>query len=92
MLEARIANIKHSKLQEIVRAVWEWYASDLIKATSAKGVHHVGLGNLAHTIETCDIAEMLAEYANSSNYYDLPISVDLCPAGALHDIGKALDI
>ena len=91
MLEERIARIKQPKLQEIVKAVWERYAAELIKATSAKGIHHVGLyGNLAHTIETCDFAEMIADYANVSNYYDVPVSVDLCMAGALiHDIGKA---
>ena len=87
----RISSLQNDTLRKIVSTVYVRYQDMLYSATSAKGIHHVGLyGNLAHTVETCDFAEMIAEYANTSNYYDVPVSVDLCKAGALlHDIGKA---
>lgn len=56
----------------------------LERASSAKSVHHVGIGgNVVHTLEVIEYAEALA--APNIPY----INLDLCIAGAIiHDIGK----
>ena len=87
-LESRINKIVDQKLRDITKEVYTKYWDELLKSTSAKGVHHVGIGgNAYHSIEVFDIAEKIAEYYRATRSSD--ISIDLVRAGALlHDIGK----
>lgn len=85
-LFSTISWIKDDKLKEIVTHVYEGYEADLMASTSAKGVHHVGVGgNIQHTIEVVQTAIAIVD-ANPQ----WTINRDLVIAGALlHDIGKA---
>lgn len=87
-LTRRISKIEHKYLYDITKYIYDSYWKDILNATSAKGVHHVGIGgNACHSIEVFDIGERLADYYVATRCLD--ISVDLVRAGALlHDIGK----
>lgn len=87
MLKILIQGIQHTALYDIVDEIYSGLWSSVCEASSAKSVHHVGIGgNLAHTCEVAMLAERLAEVAKTNGYQ---VSEDLCVAGALlHDIGK----
>ncbi len=84
----RIDNISDSKLRDIVRYIYDTYKPQILQATSAKVVHHLGAGgNLAHSIEVHDHAVNIAIYLQLRQNRE--VSVALVKAGALlHDIGK----
>lgn len=80
--------INNKTLKTITRKVYTIYAAPLKKSSSAKGVHHVGIGgNIVHSYE---VAEYACELARAANRLGYNVNIDLCIAGALlHDIGKA---
>lgn len=82
---AAISQIENEGLRELCRYIYVTYKQQIIRSTSAVGVHHVGAGgNLVHTMEVYDTGMDIAK-----RYKDR-ISIDLVAAGALcHDIGKA---
>lgn len=88
LLEERLEKIGDKKLHDITKAIYKKYWNELMKSTSAKGVHHVGIGgNVYHSIEVFDLAESIAAYYRCTR--NIPVSVDLVRAGALlHDVGK----
>lgn len=80
-----ISQIDNQTLKTIVLQVYTAYHDKILAATSAKAVHHVGMGgNLQHTLEVANIAMGILY-----NYPGAPIDRSLVIAGAmLHDIGK----
>jgi 3'-5' exoribonuclease len=88
VVNRHIDKIGDERLRNVTRFIYDSYWDKILHATSAKGVHHVGIGgNAYHSIEVYDIAEKIAEYYQAVRCED--ISVDLVRAGALlHDIGK----
>jgi 3'-5' exoribonuclease len=88
VVNRHIDKIGDERLRNVTRFIYDSYWDKILHATSAKGVHHVGIGgNAYHSIEVYDIAEKIAEYYQVVRCDD--ISVDLVRAGALlHDIGK----
>lgn len=80
--------IENQKLKAITRSVYMSYRSQLEQASSAKGVHHVGIGgNIVHSYE---VASLALHIANTLSMHNYPVCTDLCIAGGLlHDIGKA---
>ena len=90
--QERISQIQDEALSNVVKYVYDLYKDKILLATSAKGVHHVGiLGNLCHTIEVYDYAVTMAMVAQTYSTPLCPINFDLVRAGALlHDIGKPL--
>ena len=86
-LQALIASISNEALRNIVVEVYTAAYPDFLNASSAMGVHHVGIGgNLCHTIEVTKLASRVAETLLECQYR---VDRDLCVAGALlHDIGK----
>lgn len=87
-----IGTIKDLDLREIVEGFYNDNKHILSVATSAKGVHHVGVGgNLQHSYEVALYADKLCKALNNElRYEQYIIDRDLCIAGALlHDIGKA---
>lgn len=82
-----IGGIKHENMRKLCEHIYKKHIMDIKRASSACGVHHVGMGgNLAHTCEVTCFAEQIA-YAASVLGYE--VNTDLCIAGAaLHDIGK----
>lgn len=86
-LEARIESIYNTNLRKFVSYCYNDLKNAILESSSAKAVHHVGIGgNACHTIEVCDIAVDCAHIMSSLGR---EISIDLVRAGALlHDIGK----
>lgn len=82
-----IESISNEALRNIVTEVYTAAYPDFLNASSAVGVHHVGIGgNLCHTIEVTKLAGRVAETLLECHYC---VDKDLCVAGALlHDIGK----
>lgn len=82
-----IDDIQNEGLKAIVREVYDAVHPEYIYASSALGVHHVGIGgNLCHTLEVTELAADMAVRLVQLGY---DVDVDLCIAGALlHDIGK----
>lgn len=81
-----IAVIKNDMLQDICSQVYATYKDVLLRAPSAKAVHHAGAGgNIIHTIEVFNLVSAICD-----NYEPAIINKPLAQAGALlHDIGKA---
>ena len=81
-----ISAIKNDTLQTICATVYATYRDVLLRAPSAKAVHHAGAGgNIIHTIEVFNLASSICD-----NYGPDVINKPLAQAGALlHDIGKA---
>ena len=66
-----IETISNPKIKRIVVYCYGIYKDALLQATSAVGVHHVGVGgNLLHTLEVCRTAEAIYS-ANQASYYDI---------------------
>lgn len=78
--------IQDEKLKHIVETVYDRYATEIYNATSAKAIHHVGIGgNVQHSLEVTRTARAII-----SVNPQWTINKDLVTAGAmLHDIGKA---
>lgn len=74
-------------LKEIIKGVYEYYKAELLSATGAKGIHHVGHGgNIAHMYEVATIG---CAITNSLRILGYTVDRDLVIAGALiHDLGK----
>ena len=83
-LYQRIEHIGNEKLRNITKYIYDKHIEEILRATSAKSIHHVGIGgNACHSIDVYDHGASLARY------YAPRVSVDLVKAGALlHDIGK----
>ena len=88
MCMAFIDVIQDVFLRKICLTIYEDLKDDICNATSAKGVHHVGIGgNIVHTWEVAGLSRSIAKNLRMSR--SLPINEDLVTAGALlHDIGK----
>lgn len=86
-LEAAIYGIADQKLRDITSFLYNKYKTEVLASSSAKAVHHVGIGgNAFHTLEVLGYAMKITEQARLNNK---DISLDLVKAGALlHDIGK----
>lgn len=82
-----IDQIESHNLRNIVSEIYASYKDIILRASSAKGMHHVGIGgNLSHSIETCKLAMHITSALQITGKQ---ISMDLVIAGALlHDIGK----
>jgi len=80
-----IADIKDEKLANIVTYIYTNFKDEILNATAAKSIHHVGIGGLVqHTLEVYHIAKRTALV-----YPNMELNLDLIQAGALlHDIGK----
>lgn len=83
-----IGSIEDTYLQTICIRIYHDLKDSIIRATSAKAVHHVGSGgNVVHTWEVTCLSRSITETLRSAR--SLPINTDLVTAGALlHDIGK----
>lgn len=83
-----VNDIKDPRLLNITKEIYEGLKPLILESSSAKAVHHVGIGgNAMHTIEVTRIATMTAMTIQSFN--DRLLCIDLILAGALlHDIGK----
>ena len=79
--------IENEVLRNIVADVYSKVATCYATASSAIGVHHVGVGgNLVHT---CEVALLASKIAGGLQILGYNVNEDLCIAGALlHDIGK----
>lgn len=86
-LLSTIGLITHENMRKLCEHIYKKHIMDIKRASSARGVHHVGMGgNLVHTYEVTSIASNLACIISLLGY---EVSHDLCLAGAaLHDIGK----
>ena len=84
------AEIKSDTIRDITLTLYTKYQHELLVASSAKGIHHVGIGgNLAHQYEVARIALAIGICLNSIT--DTQLSTDLLMAGGLiHDIGKCM--
>lgn len=87
-----IGTFQDEELRYIVHEFYKDNAQVLGEATSAKGVHHVGIaGNLQHSYEVALYCDRICSALNGELMYEqYHVNRDLCIAGALmHDIGKA---
>ena len=84
-----IGLIEHDGMRKLCEHIYQKHIMDIKRASSALGVHHVGMGgNLVHTFEVTTLATSICHTFSSLGY---TVSNDLCIAGAaLHDIGKIL--
>lgn len=87
-----IEGISNPVLRRIVSGFYKDNAQRLMTATSARGVHHMGIGgNLVHSLEVAQLAVSVCNIIE--NQYvdtDYQINRDVVLAGALlHDVGKA---
>ena len=87
-LEKRISAISNDKLRTVTSSIYNKYKEELLTSTSAKSIHHVGVGgNAIHAIEVHDFAADIAAYIATVQKRE--VSIDLVRAGSLlHDIGK----
>lgn len=87
ILQDFIESISNESMRLIVSDLYACNAEQIRLASSAKAVHHVGIGgNMAHTREVCMIADSLCAQLKAASK---SVSRDLVIAGALlHDIGK----
>ena len=85
-IETMISLIDDIALRIIVGTIYMEHEDKIYAATSAKGIHHVGVGgNIQHTIEVVQTAIAIISMNPQWN-----INRDLTIAGALlHDVGKA---
>lgn len=81
-----IQGFSNSALRELLTYIYQENTEAILNATSAAGIHHVGIGgNLAHSLEVAHICQAIA------NLFPADINYDLVIAGALvHDLGKCL--
>lgn len=79
--------IRNDTLRGITSHIYHMFKDDILRASSAKAVHHVGIGgNLCHAIEVFDYARSIAKLVTG---HGLQVDESLVAAGALlHDIGK----
>jgi 3'-5' exoribonuclease len=79
--------IESHNLRNITSEIYSAHKENILRASSAKGMHHVGIGgNISHCIEVCNLAMDISRVLQDANR---PVSMDLVIAGALlHDIGK----
>lgn len=86
-LNELIDGLQNEGIKAIVKEVYGMTYPEYVYASSAVGVHHVGIGgNLCHTLEVAELTIDMAACLQRAGY---PIDTDLCVAGALlHDIGK----
>lgn len=78
-----INQISNKKLYNVTKHIYDRHLNEIVMASGAKAVHHVGLyGNLYHCYETARIAIAISKVFEESDD-------SLVTAGALlHDIGK----
>lgn len=81
-----IQGFSSSALRELLTYIYQENTEAILNATSAAGIHHVGIGgNLAHSLEVAHICQAIA------GLFPADINYDLVIAGALvHDLGKCL--
>ena len=87
-----IEGISNPVLRRIVLGFYKDNAQRLMVATSARGVHHMGVGgNLVHSLEVAQIATAVCNLIESQYVdTDYQINRDVVLAGAMmHDVGKA---
>lgn len=84
-IECLISSMKHTMLHKIVSEIYAENMRSILLATSATGVHHVGVGgNALHSIEVAKLGKAMCDALDRKD-----VSADLVVAGALlHDIGK----
>jgi len=87
-----IEGISNPTLRRIVFGFYKDNAQRLMTSTSARGVHHMGIGgNLVHSLEVAQLAVSVCNIVE--NQYvdtDYKVNRDLVLAGAMmHDVGKA---
>ncbi len=75
----------YTPLSQLVINVYESYKDELMKTSSATGIHHTGIGgNLVHTAEVINICDKLLESCLGKA---INREILIC-AAALHDVGK----
>ena len=86
-LLSTIGLITHENMRKLCEHIYKKHIMDIKRASSACGVHHVGMGgNMVHTLEVATLATSICSTLVSLGY---AVNSDLCIAGALlHDIGK----
>ena len=83
-----IDTIDDERIKYITKYVYTTNKDKLMNSTSAKAVHHVGIGgNLAHTLEVFNYGLIIAARLINQGR---SVNMDLVRAGTLlHDVGKA---
>ena len=86
-LLSTIGLITHENMRKLCEHIYKKHIMDIKRASSACGVHHVGMGgNMVHTLEVATLATSICSTLFNLGY---AVNSDLCIAGALlHDIGK----
>ena len=85
---AAIETIDDAHIKQLTKYIYTVNKDKLMNSTSAKAVHHVGIGgNLAHTLEVFNYGLIIAARLINQGR---AVNMDLVRAGTLlHDVGKA---
>lgn len=79
-----IQGFSNMALRDILTHIYITHSDKIMEATSAAGVHHVGVGgNLSHSLDVAYICQAVCKI------FPVDLDEELCVAGALvHDLGK----